>query len=239
MPLLDHFHRPLSTRHPWQSVHSAWAAAIVQQLNQGVLPERYYALPNVQFGGRFEIGVATLDEGSRADLAANQGGTAVWAPAQAKLVIPLDFADLDVVEVQVMDETEGRLVAAIELVSPANKDRPASREAFAIKCATLLQSGVSLAIIDIVTERSANMLGELVRLLRCAVGDAACTAELYAIALRQVVAGGKTALEGWPEILAIGQELPTLPLWLGSDFALPLDLEQSYTAACLSLRLKP
>jgi hypothetical protein len=236
MPLLDHFHRPLSVRHPWQSVHSAWANAIVQQLNQSLLPERYYALPNVQFGGRFEIDVSTFDDNRTAAAKQAAGGTAVWAPAQASLVVPVDLADFDVVEVQVMDETEGRLVAAIELVSPANKDRPASRQAFAVKAVALLQAGVSIAIIDIVTERTGNLVTELFQLL----GKdriAASMHDLYAIALRQSAHEGISAIEGWPENLSLGAELPVIPLWLSHEFALPLDLEQSYTAACHSLRL--
>ncbi|MDX1946835.1 MAG: DUF4058 family protein [Pirellulaceae bacterium] len=237
MPLLDHFHRPLSTRHPWQSVHGAWANAIVQQLNQAALPERYYALPNVQFGGKFEIDVAALDEPAEVP-AIPSGAVAVWAPVKASLVMPVDWADLDVVEVQVIDETAGRIVAAIELVSPANKDRPASRAAFAMKCGALLQSGVFVAIVDIVTDRSANLLNDLWQLLRLGADSEICRAELYAAALRTVTASGGPVLEIWPEWLALNQALPTLPLWLGPDLALPLDLESSYLAACRTLRLR-
>ena len=38
-------------------------------------------------------------------------------------------------------DTGPKLVAAIELVSPGNKDRPAERRAFAIKCASHLAQG--------------------------------------------------------------------------------------------------
>jgi hypothetical protein len=38
------------------------------------------------------------------------------------------------------DEANRTLVAAVELVSPSNKDRPASREAFATKCAAYLMN---------------------------------------------------------------------------------------------------
>jgi hypothetical protein len=37
--------------------------------------------------------------------------------------------------------------------------------------------------------------------------------------------------------LQIGQQLPTLPLWLAPDLAVPLDLEASHTAACNDLRI--
>jgi hypothetical protein len=81
MPLLDHFHPPLSLRRPWQGVHSAWAATIAAQLNS-TLPRFYVALPLVELGGRVEIDVATARENGAS--AANGGGvaTAAWAPAR-------------------------------------------------------------------------------------------------------------------------------------------------------------
>ena len=45
------------------------------------------------------------------------------------------------------------LLAAIEIVSPANKDRPENRRAFAAKCAALLRQGVAVSILDVVTAR--------------------------------------------------------------------------------------
>jgi hypothetical protein len=236
MPLLDHFHKPLSVRYPWTSVHSAWANAIVQQLNQDLLPSRYYALPITQIGGRFEIDVATVDEESRFS-STPPGGIAVWAPSKPAIVLPVDFADLDIFEVQVMDEESGQIVAAIELVSPANKDRATAREAFTHKCAALLQRGVSVMIVDAVTERKANLAAELVRLLHGNLETLFGKPELYAVACRVAGASLGTQLELWPELLQIGSELPTLPLWIGPELAIPLDLEQSYTAACGTPRL--
>jgi hypothetical protein len=235
MPLLDHFHKPLSIRHPWTSVHSAWANAIVQQLNQDLLPSRYYALPTTQIGGRFEIDVATVDE--EPGSSDSQGGTLVWAPSKPAIVFPVDFADLDTFEVHVMDEESGQLVAAIELVSPANKDRVSAREAFIYKCAALLQRGVSVTIVDVVTERKANLAAELVELLHGNPETRLGKTELYAVACRVAEASLGTQLELWPELLRVGNELPTLPLWIGPAFSVPLDLEQSYSAACGTLRL--
>ena len=54
-----------------------------------------------------------------------------------------------------MVEGGARLVAAIELVSPANKDRAAHRRAFAT-CASHLCQGVGLVIVDIVTSWQAG-----------------------------------------------------------------------------------
>jgi hypothetical protein len=53
------------------------------------------------------------------------------------------LADQDEFEVQIYNADLGRqLVAAIEIVSPANKDRPENRRAFVTKVAALLQKGV-------------------------------------------------------------------------------------------------
>ena len=37
--------------------------------------------------------------------------------------------------------------------------------------------------------------------------------------------------------LALGRPLPTLPLWLTEDFAVPLELEPSYEETCRILRI--
>jgi hypothetical protein len=130
------------------------------------------------------------------------------------------------------------LRAAIELVSPANKDRPSHRRAFAAKCASYLAQGAAVVVVDVVTERLANMHAEITDLLQlgAAAGWQSVT-NLYTVAYRTVPAGEQAALEMWTEALAIGSPLPRIPLWLEPDLCLPLDLEPSYTATCESLRI--
>ncbi len=41
----------------------------------------------------------------------------------------------------------------------------------------------------------------------------------------------------WPASLAVGQNLPLLPLALNAEICLPLDLEASYSTACQRRRL--
>ncbi len=43
--------------------------------------------------------------------------------------------------------------------------------------------------------------------------------------------------EGGRELVAVGEQLPVLPIWLASDHAISLDLEASYTQTCGALRL--
>jgi hypothetical protein len=50
--------------------------------------------------------------------------------------------------------------------------------------------------------------------------------------------GDSVILEAWPWALAVGSELPAVPLWLAADLVVPLDLERTYVVACKELRLK-
>src|SRR5205085_3641009 len=85
----------------------------------------------------------------------DRGGTAtaVYAPPPPALNIPITFPAMDLFEILIRPEGSARLAAAIEFVSPANKDRPAARRAFAVKCASYLQEGAALLVVDIVTNR--------------------------------------------------------------------------------------
>ncbi|HEV3145745.1 MAG TPA: DUF4058 family protein [Gemmataceae bacterium] len=238
MPLLDHFRPPLSQKRHWDSFHGAWAEAMARTLNQSLLPERFVAEARVQLGGQVEIDVATF-EFNGAPPSVTSGDVAVWAPPKPAATAPLQFQDPDVFEVQVLSEEEGpRLVAAIELVSPANKDRPANRRMFAVKCASYLNSGVSVIVVDVVTERAGNLHAELLDLLQVQISTV-CQGpeELYSTAYRKAASPSGLQLETWVHRLALGASLPTLPLWLQADLCLPLDLETTYHAACVARRI--
>src|SRR5262245_23282979 len=148
MPLLDHFHPPLRPARRWESLHAAWANAIMGWLNETVLPTRYYAETQIHIGSRVEVDVGTLEEENPPVSTPKNGPGGVvaaeaWAPPAPPLTLPAVFPDE--IELQVFDAEAGNyLVAAIELVSPGNKDRPETRRAFAAKCCSYLQLGIGL-----------------------------------------------------------------------------------------------
>ena len=143
-------------------------------------------------------------------------------------------------EVLIYDHTRDKqLVAAIEIVSPGNKDRPESRQAFVTKCAALLQNRVCVSIVDLVTTRNFNLYGELMSLL--GESDPAFTTTspaTYAVTCRGRKLRNRPRFEAWAYPLVLGQPLPTLPIWLADDLAVALDLEASYEDACRTLRIR-
>lgn len=142
-------------------------------------------------------------------------------------------------EVLVYDQSPGRqLVAAVEIVSPANKDRPENRRAFVTKCAALLQQRVCVSIVDLVTTRQFNLYADLLALIDHA--DPAFAPDppsTYAVTCRGRKVGHKPRLEIWAAPLVVGQPLPTLPLWLSEDLAVSVELEASYEDTCRVLRI--
>jgi hypothetical protein len=243
MPLRDHFHPPLSDVTSWESLHAQWPAMIVMELN-GKLPARYIASPRIHLGPLFEIDVAALTQPEDQSLEADQygtgnGGVAVWAPPQPTLTLTTELPEQDEYEVWIIDNDLQRLVAAIEIVSPSNKDRPDSRRAFVAKCATLLQHGTSVSIVDLVTSRRTNLYGELMDLLGHSDPTLSNTVpSLYAVTCRWRAQAGVGRLETWTHALTVGRPLPTLPLWLEVDLSMPLDLESSYEETCRTLRIR-
>ncbi len=229
MSLLDHFRPPLDGRRNWHGFHNAWATFIASDLNAR-LPAGYFAEPNVQFG--LEIDVAAFDELGMAPGERPDNG---WTPPAPSATIPLAIVT-DLVEVSIFADEGGPVLAgAIELVSPANKDRPAHRDAFTSKCAAYLQAGVGLVVVDVVTNRGVDLHAELMARLfdpgAWSVGD------LYSAAYRLVGPEGEVRLDIWHEPVALGGPLPVLPLWLKGGPCLPLDLGATYARTRHELRM--
>jgi len=243
MALQDHFRPPLSVRRHWHAFHNAWATYISSDLNQR-LPEGYFAEANVQFG--IEIDVATFEEAGPELLHnaspvdgidyAPTGSSEGWTAPMPTHTVPIAILT-DTVEVLVFNREAGpTLTGAIELVSPANKDRPAHRDAFVSKCAAYLQQGVGLVVIDVVSDRRANLHDELLARL-CTPGVVPWDAELYVVSYRPVHRAGQPSLDMWQVPVAVGRALPTMPLWLRGNLCLPVDLEATYNRTCREQRI--
>lgn len=151
-----------------------------------------------------------------------------------------DLSDQDEFEVRIYNADQGRqLVAAIEIVSPSNKDRPEHRRAFVAKVAALLQKDVSVSVVDLVTVRQFNLYADLLELIGGVdpqLGES--PANLYSVTIRaRKRPERRSLLDLWYYPMTIGQALPTLPIWLSPDLRVLLPLEGSYEETCRLLRI--
>jgi hypothetical protein len=215
---------------------------IVQRLGP-VLPAGYVAEPRVHLGPYFEVDVGALEHSEPRGSAVTgpDGGVATvpWTASEPMFEVEADWPDQYEYEVLVFDqERDRRLVAAVELVSPANKDRPESRQAIVTKCAAVLRQGAAVSIVDLVTSRDFNLYTELLAWI--IESDPAMGTEppaTYAASMRFQRSSRRTLLQTWSYSLAVGQPLPTLPLWLSAELAVPLELEAAYEDTCRVLRI--
>jgi hypothetical protein len=238
MPLRDHFHTS-STILKWEALHGFWPAAIVARLNS-ILPKEYIAQPRVRLGTTMEIDVGGLErESHNPPLGSVNGGegcvaVTTWAPAAPAVLLDTEIPEPDEYEVNVYSQDEFRLVAAIELISPSNKDRSENRRTLVNTCKSLLKRDVCVTIVDPVTSRAANIYGELLDELD-APQTAVSRSAIYAATCRGLRNGLRWRLESWEHNHAVGSDLPSLPIWLSRDLMVPLELEATYEETCRSV----
>src|SRR5438132_12473774 len=146
--------------HDWTRVEAgifhafrvAWMPEIQKSLNGGLLPEGYYAWAE-QHAGRAVADVLTLhaSPGSALPLPALPAiaGTAV-AEAPPRVRTKQTVQPLGRRRTLAVRHVSGhRLVALIEILSPANKDRLKHVEQFATKAVFALELGVHLLLVDL------------------------------------------------------------------------------------------
>jgi hypothetical protein len=241
MPLRDHFRSPVKDKHRWDAVHGGWPMEIVRSLFD-LLPPGYQAEPKIHLGSPVEVDIST-----HRDLQfenhpepADSSSTATLVSLTPTLTVETELTEPDEYEVRIYDTERGQqLVAAIEIVSPSNVDRPETRDQFIQKVTTLMQQDVSVSIIDLVTTSRANLYAELLASLgRSDPKLTAIPPRIYCVTLRlrEQLKGGPL-LDAWFYPLQLGEKLPSIPIWLNPDDHILLPLETSYEETCRLLRI--
>ncbi len=109
-------------RSGWEGMHMFWMTEIARALR------------------------ATLPAGYRAVIGSSPLVAIGVAPVKPDVEVVVATLEEDAT---VLVEREGRLVAAVELISPRNKDRPAAREQYAGRYLNYLRGGVHLLLVDV------------------------------------------------------------------------------------------
>jgi hypothetical protein len=222
--------------------HVAWIAELRSALNEGLLPGGYYALAEQQAGERTPD-VLTLHSAPLLPDAAESGngnfpstgGTAVAEiPPRVRLRRTVHPSAARLRRSIAIRHVSGhRLVALIEIVSPANKDRPSSMDDFCNKTVEALDAGVSVLIIDLFPpgRHDPNGIhgGILEGLSAQPVSPQECPSTQEPITLVTYV--GPPPVNVYLEQASVGGPLPDMPLFLDSEHYVNVPLEPSYESA--------
>lgn len=225
MPLHD-----WSTLSGWEGVHQVWGVELLYAIKP-LLPPAYRAYigttPTFAIGGpdtgRPDLGVRDWPQrDSTAIVAAN----ADPEPDEEIAVAALAAADT-----ALLVERSGRLVAAVELVSPRNKDRDSAQAAYTAAYAGYLLRGVHLLLVDVHRRPAAFSFAD--QIARALGMTASPLAAPQAIGFR---VGGPTPDRGrflavWRRSLAVGASLPAMRLPLSAEESILVDLEATYHRA--------
>ena len=133
--------------------HNAWVMELRNGLNGGVLPAGYYALTE-QHAGKYITDVLTLQaqpNGESPTLPPDSGGLALAeAPPKVRRKLTSAGSLRRLRRTLAIRHISGhRLVALVEIVSPANKDRPEHVQEFVGKAVAALEHGIHLLLVDV------------------------------------------------------------------------------------------
>jgi hypothetical protein len=223
--------------------HVAWIPELRKALNGGLLPEGYYALAE-QHAGRAITDVLTLHaspappEPPFPPPPATGGLAVAEAPPRARLRQTIESAALARRRSLAIRHVSGhRLVALLEIVSPANKDRAEHVEELAVKVTSALDLGIHVVIVDLLPpgpHDPGGMHGAILRRLDdSAEGYRVPAGERLTLAS---YAAGPT-IEIYVEHVGVGAGLPEVPLFLRPDRYVNLPLEATYQEAYAGMPL--
>lgn len=215
------------------SLYTLWAAALVRWLNQTLPAGEFRAFANVRLGSQVEADVAEYrrlpQNGVHEPIA--DGGVATL-PAAPPALGNFRLAATDDIEIQIAESRHHMTIAGvIEFISPANKKEMDERRAFVAKCASYLQRGIGVAIVDVVTNRHANLHNELMQATGGPPDLQLQNAPTYVAAYGPVKRNDNVLADVWCYPARVGDPIPAVPLVLRRGLQVMLDLEGTYLEA--------
>ena len=143
MPLHDWTDQP-----GWEGVHHLWIAELLRWIKPR-LPAGYRAyigsVPTIAVGAPPERPDVSVRQWPQEQAPPTDGATAAATPEPDEEIAVATIDPSTAVYV----ERQGRLTAAVELISPRNKDRPASRATYLARYVGYLLEGVNLLLVDV------------------------------------------------------------------------------------------
>lgn len=220
----------------YHDFHCGWIQRIKDSLNEGVLPEGFYALTE-QHGFAVQVDVLTLrdpsiprENGGSMFTADVPGGTAV-ADAPPKVAVTSigtksSWYALKRRTVTIRHVSNDEVIALIEIVSPGNKDRTQSVDDFVRKCCNALAGGLHLLVVDLIPPNRHNPNGMHAEIW------SRFSDTPYTIADDKRLASSSydatMPITSYVQPLAVGDEMPAMPLFLDGGYYVDLPLGTTY-----------
>jgi hypothetical protein len=229
MPVHDWTRVDAATFHAF---HTAWITHLSEALNAGLLPPNYYALPE-QHGGRWIADVLTLQVPRAASPLppASDGGLAVAdTPPRVRRKVSASPAARGSRRTLTIRHVSGhRIIALVEIVSPANKDRAAHVAEFADKAEAALRQGIHLLLADLFPPGPYDPRGMDAEIWRRFDEEPYQLPSNEPLTLASYVADPTPV--AYLEHFAVGSPLVEMPLFLNPDRYINVPLESTYTDA--------
>lgn len=209
--------------------HQAWNAELRRVLNGGLLPPDFYALIE-QHAGRQIPDLLTLHVGPAVEPFPNPTGGVAVAEVRPKISRRLTTPSRPPRRTIAIRHTSGhRLVALIEIASPANKDRAESVRVFAQKVVDAINAGVHVLVLDLFPPGRHDLNGLHGEIWSHFDEEPYDVPRDKPLTVASYLADASP--EAWLEHLAAGDELPNMPLCLTPDVCIRVPLEATYAAA--------
>ncbi len=224
----------------FHAFHLKWIAELDKTLNGGLLPAGYYALPEQHMGSSIPDILTLHASPAPAEpfaLPPATGGTALAEapPKVQRKKTSTASAQTRRRTLAIRHVSEHRLVALLEIVSPANKDRPQSVADFARKVVSALDNRVHVFLVDLFPpgpNDSCGMHGSIWQRLEG-------IEEPYDLPPRDpLTIASYVAADGvdvYLEHPSDGASLPEMPLFLRPDRYITVPLEATYREAYRSM----
>jgi Protein of unknown function (DUF4058) len=212
-------------RSGWEGLHIYWMTELARDLRTK-LPSGYRAVigssPLVTIGETPVKPDVALTNGHHANsLAVATIRQPDWEAAVATLEE----------DTSVQIEKDGRLIAAIELVSPRNKDRPSAREQYVARYLSYLQAGVHVLLVDVHRRPLEFGFSQMIAAAFNAGLPRVPAPSAVSYRVGETAATGGRMLSVWHEALRVGEPLPAMPLALADELAVSVELDATYSKA--------
>lgn len=224
-----------ATDNDFHNFHTIWLVEICRTLNSGVLPPSYYAMTQQRILGGLEPDVLALEAVSHTSngppIPGQTGGPVLTLPAPPRLQAAHRF-EPDTRSrrrfLGVRDAAGDRLVAVIEIISRGNKSSVHAVSAFVGKALELLDVGIHLLILDLFPPTPRDPAGLHNRIWRELAEDNPTLPADKPLTFASFDAGAGIAFTAYSVPTAVGESLPTMPLFLQPGLCVELPLEATY-----------